>query len=261
MRCSSLGARVVSLLVALMAASSALPAQVSLRIGWLGMNSRATVVDDASCLSTAPPALFGCGRGSDGRALSARGDFGRGSGLEVAAGAQVRRDLRLEVAALALRGLALDARANFVRVSGEQPVSGDLRSDALLAVLSWEPAATFGWRLGRVRPYLSAGVGGARHRLGDVTFRFPGIAANAVTITQGGTRQSGAWMLGLGTGIELGPHWALDVALRRLDLGDAATDPGPATIVRPSRTFALRVAPIQARVRGDALLVGLRWTA
>lgn len=248
----------VALALLTLVGTPALAADWTLRVGLGRAASRDTVVADTSCLSTAPPALFGCGVGTDGRRLSARGDFGAASAGEVALGAQVRRDLRLEVAAFAFRGFELAADANFVRVAGEQPVRADLDSAAVLAVVYWEPLAALGGRRGRWTPFVGAGVGGARHRLGRVTFRFPGIAANAVTVTGGGTEQDGAWLLTAGTGVRVGARTTLEVAWRRLDLGGAETDAGAATIVRPSRTFALRVAPIRARLRADEVAIGLR---
>jgi len=251
-------ARLVLLVIPVLAAAVPASAQWSVRVALGRAASRDTVLTDTGCRSTAPPALFGCGVGIDGRPLSASGDFGRGTLGEIAVGARLSPSLRLEVAALALRGFELDANANFPRVTAVQPVSANLDSEALLAIVSWEPAATFGWNLGRVAPFVSAGIGGARHHLGDVTFRFPGISDSAVTVTGGGRESDGAWLLGIGTGIAVSRHATLEIALRRLDLGGAETEAGLATIVRPSRTFTLRVAAIRAPVRVDALTVGLR---
>ncbi len=247
-----------ALLLSTSLAAGPASAEWTLRLGLGRAASRDTVLADTGCLSTAPPALFGCGTGIDGRPFSARGDFGRATLGELAVGSRLRPDLRLEIDFLALRGFELDADANFPRVTAEQPVRGRLDSEALLAVVSWEPAATFGWHLGRVAPFVSAGLGGARHHLGSVTFHFPGISPSAVTVARGGRESDGAWMLGVGAGIALSRHATLEVALRRLDLGSAETESGLATIVRPSRTFELRVAPIRARVRVDALTLGLR---
>ena len=251
---------VVAFFLAADCARASTEAQWSLRLGAGRAASRDTVLADTGCLSTAPPALFGCGVGIDGRPFSAAGDFGRGTLGEIAIGARLSPSLRLEVAALALRGFELDANANFPRVGAVQPVTAKLDSEALLAIVSWEPAATFGWNLGRLAPFVSAGIGGARHHLGAVTFGFPVISGRAVTVTRGGSETEGAWLLGIGAGIAVSRHATLEVALRRLDLGGAETEAGLATIVRPSRTFTLRVAAIRAPVRVDALTVGLRLT-
>lgn len=257
LRVSALAAVALGVVLAALPVAPA-AAQWSLRLGAGGAGTGNTVLADTSCDSTAPPALFGCGTGSDGRRFSARGDFGHSWAGEIAVGARLRPSLRLEVAAIALPSLTLEANANFVRVGGAQPVRAKLASTALFAVLYWEPAATFGWRLGRWSPFVGAGVGAVRHRLDPVTFRFPGISPAAVTVTRGGRETDGAWLLTAGVGVAVRRGVVVDLAYRRLDLGGAQTDSGLATIVRPSRTFQLAVAATRARVRADEVVAGVR---
>ncbi len=241
------------LAVALVPAASAADNLWSLRLAVGTTGHSHTVLSDASCNAEQPPALFGCG-------YRARGTWGRATVAEVAIGYRLRPDVRVEVAAFALRGFALDANANFPRVTDVQPVDGKLSTDALFAVAYWEPAVTFGWHLGRLAPFVGAGVGGARHRLDPVTFRFPGIGPAAVTVTQGGRSSDGAWLATAGAAWAFTDRLALEVAVRRLDLGGAETASGAATIVRPTRTFAIAVAPTRARVRADEVAAALRWS-
>ena len=196
----------------------------TLRFGAGVAEASDTVLRDSSCRAVHPPALFGCG-------FRATGGLGRATVGELALGSRLRPDLRIEIATIFMRGFELDANANFPRVSNDQPVGSKLDSSALLAVVYWEPASTFGWKLGRFAPFVGAGVGAARHHLGDVTFRFPGISATAVTVARGGRDTDGAWLLTGGVGIALTDRLALDLAYRRLDLGGGR----PMTAWRRSR--------------------------
>ncbi|WP_255019645.1 outer membrane protein [Cyanobium sp. WKJ7-Wakatipu] len=69
-------------------------------------------------------------------------------------------------------------------------------------------------KVGRVRPFLGAGLGVARNSLSSVTYSFPGIAANAATVTPDGSSS--------------------DLAYRFSDLGDVRTSRGQAGLSRPT---------------------------
>ncbi|MEO8503846.1 MAG: hypothetical protein ABI609_08130 [Acidobacteriota bacterium] len=238
--------------LACVAVASPAHAEWALRLGAGVAEASDTVLRDSSCEAVHPPALFGCG-------YRAKGAWGRATAGELAVGNRLRPDLRIEIAAIFMRGFALDANANFPRVSTDQPVGAKLDSSALLAVAYWDPATTFGWKLGRFAPFVGAGVGAARHHLGAVTFRFPGISPTAVTLTRGGRETDGAWLLTAGVAVSLADRVALDVAYRRLDLGGAETDDGLATIMRTTRTVQIEVASMRARVRADELVAGVRF--
>ena len=139
-------------------------------------------------------------------------------------------------------GLELDAYADFLGVAGRQPVSADAQSSSLMASFAYDLADPSL----RVRPFVTAGAGMARNEIGRVTYAFPGLGPEAVTIVQGGRETSFAWSAATGVVVDVTDALALDVALRYTDLGDVTTDAGEATIVRPNRTLTLDIAGTHA---------------
>ncbi len=107
--------------------------------------------------------------------------------------------------------------------------------------------------------FLSAGAGVSRNELHAVTFAFPGIAPDAATIARGGVHTAFAWTAAAGTSIPLTDGVLLDVTLRYSDLGTFRTSSGPATIIRPARTFELEIAGTDAEMRTVGISVSLRW--
>lgn len=233
----------------ILAATTANAVQPYLRLGLGAERSQDVTQRDRNCGDIAPPALFGCGSGPDGRTFGARGDFGRSFLGEVAGGFAIAPRTRLELA-LAHRGdLAFDAQSNFLGVAGEQPVHASARSTSALLT---------GF-LDIRRVFVFAGAGAARNTLGTVTYAFPGIAPNAVTIAQGGTHTAFAWTAGAGMNVPLSNRLSLDLALRFTDLGAFRTRSGPATIIRPTRSFTLDIAGTEAHARTLGLVASLRW--
>src|SRR5690606_27777695 len=78
---------------------------------------------DGDCAQTQPPALFGCGAGIDGEALGARGDFDRAVAIDVGLGWRLSPRWRTEAQLGYRDGLDFSGQANFLGVSGEQPVA------------------------------------------------------------------------------------------------------------------------------------------
>jgi opacity protein-like surface antigen len=226
-----------------------------LRLGGGFERSAKTILRDRDCSSTQPPALFGCVAGSDGRSLAARGDFGDSMMWNVAAGVQRGRG-RVELELARRSGVDFDAHANFVGVTGAQPVRAEGRSTSLFAVaaLDLAPAAA------RVRPFVAAGVGAARNETGAIVFTFPSIAPNATTTIQGGTNTSFAWTASAGASVALNDALRLELAVRYEKLGTVATRDGSATIVRPTRLLTLDIAGTRARVASGGVTLSLRWT-
>jgi opacity protein-like surface antigen len=246
--------RVLPLLLVLALAPTAVAGEVYLRGGVGFERTEATTLRDRDCTSTQPPALFGCGDGIDGRPLGARGDFGDSPAWELAIGTHLGTRTRAELAFTA-RPLDLDAEADFVGVSGEQPVTADGQAYSLLA----SGYLDLGPETWRVRPFVTAGAGIARISVDDVTYGFPGIAPNAVTITRGGSHDGLAWTVGAGTSVRLTPRLDLDLTLRYTDLGELRTAAGAATIVRPTRTFTIDIDGTRADVRSIGAVVSLRY--
>ena len=245
----------VALLASALAVAAAPPASAEpplyVRVGAGYDESADTTLRDRDCRATEPPALFGCVDGPDGRSLGARGDFGETEAVDLGVGWEVSPRTRVELALVGRPGLALDAEANFLDVTEEQPVTADAESLAAFVVLAHDlgPAS---WR---VRPFVAAGVGAARNEVDEVTYAFPGIAPGAVTVTQGGSHTGFAWTAAGGLAIPLGHSFVVDLAIRYSDLGEVRTDAGEATIVRPARTFTLDIAGTRADL--DTLGAGL----
>ncbi len=230
-------------------ASAEPPLYVRVGAGYDGSGD--TTVRDLDCSSNEPPALFGCAAGPDGRTLGARGDFGEAAAVDLGVGWEVSPRMRVEVALVARPGLALDAEANFLDVTEEQPVTADAESLAAFVGLAYDlgPAA---WR---VQPFVAVGVGASRNEVDEVTYAFPGIGPAAVTVTQGGSHTDFAWAASAGLALQLSESSTLDLAVRYSDLGEVRTDAGEATIVRPARTFTLDIAGTHADL--ETLGVGL----
>ncbi|HYO77326.1 MAG TPA: hypothetical protein VE010_12755 [Thermoanaerobaculia bacterium] len=208
--------------------------------------SRDTIVRDRDCSSTQPPALFGCGFG-------ARGDFGQAPAFELAAGLGTRARVEL---AIAHRPLELEAQSNFTGVTGAQNVTTEGRSISALisGTLDLAPQT---WR---VRPFVTAGAGVARNSTGPVVYAFPGIGAEAVTITRGGAHVNPAWTAGAGAAFALTDSLALDLTFRHTSLGTMRSPRGIATIVRPTRTLELEIDETRADVVTRGVILSLRWT-
>ena len=239
----------VLVLLSLTVASVAVAAQPYVRLGAGFERSGDTTGRDRDCAATTPPALFGCGAGLDGRSFGARGDFGRTKAWELAGGFELTRRSRIEIAVTRRGDFELDAQSNFLGVTAEQPARANARSTTALLNGSFDAGPLF----------FTAGAGLSRNELGTVTYAFPGIAPNAVTITRGGAHTAFAWTAGAGTSIPLTEHLLLDLDLRYTSLGTFRTKSGPATIVRPTRTFELDIAGTEATATTLGASASLRW--
>jgi opacity protein-like surface antigen len=227
--------------VAVFAAMPAFAASPFLRIGAGLDRAGDTTVRDRNCTATAPPALFGCG-------IDARGDFGRSATWTAGAGYE-RGAMRIELAITHRPDLRLDAQASFLGVSEDQPVDARVRSTSAMIVASRQ----FHWF------FVDAGAGVARNTIARTRYSFPSIAPDAVTMTAGGTRHAFAWTVGAGITVPVSERLAFDFALTHARLGDVESEAGPATIVRPSRTFTLDIAGTRAKLETTGVTASLRW--
>ena len=224
-------------------------AQPYLRAGAAFERGSDSTMRDVRCRNSQPPALFGCGFRADG-------ELGRGVVPELAVGLEVSPRSRFEVA-LSRRAFDLEANSNFTGVTGPQPVTSEIRSIALM-VQGAVDLAPSSWR---VRPFVTAGAGLARNTLDEVVFAFPSIGPNAVTITPGGTYLDLARTAGAGVSVPLSSALTLDLAYRWTDLGDARTDVGGATIVRPTRELTIDIDATRTDLQTSGVSVSLRWRA
>lgn len=230
-----------------------LGAQTYVSFGASLESSEKVTLRDRNCGSATPPALFGCGVGSDGQAFGARGEIERGSALHFAVGRE-RDRARVELLFTTRSERSLDAKANFTGVAGEQPVTASVRSRSLMLNGAVDVAAP-SWK---VRPFITGGMGAARNEVGDITFAFPSIAPSAVTVTRGGETTSLAWSGGVGVTVPFPHGFALDFTAKVSDVGTIRGDAGEALIVRPTRTLRLDIAATEMRWRTRGLSLTLR---
>jgi len=216
--------------------------------------SQDTQFRDQFCSSTQPPALFGCVAGNDGQALAARGDFGSSPGIETAIGYHVNSLLRLEGMLNYQRDLDFSGQANFLGVSGAQPVQAEASALSAFAMLYADLPT-----LGRVQPYAGLGIGVSYMRLGAVRYGFPGLGATAATLSPSGKQLDNAWLLTAGAALPLSGNLLLDLAYRYSDLGEVETDSGPATIIRNSGTRTLDIDGTRAELQSQGLVLSLRY--
>jgi opacity protein-like surface antigen len=212
-----------------------------------------TMLRDADCESAQPPALFGCDSGIDGRPLAARGDAGDTPVFELAAGMTLGSKGRIELAIADRSGVDFDGGANFRGVTGVQPVRADGRSRSAMVVGAFNVAYLDG-----IRPFVFAGAGLARNETSPVTFSFPSIGPEAVTVIRGGRHDDFAWTAGAGFALPVNDRITLELTLRYSDLGELRTEAGQATIVRPTRSLTLDIAGTHASLRTLGTALSLR---
>lgn len=214
-----------------------------------------SVLGDQDCSSQAPPSLFGCGLGNNGQPLGSTGAFQQSPSVDLAIGYHWLSWLRTEALLNWLPQLSYEGQSNFLGAAGSnQPVSASGQALAGFAVVYVDSPPVVG-----VRPFLGAGLGAARSKVGHVTYLFPGISANASTITQGGTNNSLAYLLTVGVSVPLNERIALDLAYRWTDYGSVTTRSGPADIVRPNFQTNLTVGSTKMDVRSQSVLGSLRF--
>jgi opacity protein-like surface antigen len=246
--------------IALAAGLGAPPAQAEpyLRAG-VGVDwSHDARLRDHNCAATQPPALFGCVLGRDGRPLGAYGEFGVSPSLDVGIGYRLLPALRGEAQLIYHPDFGYSGEANFLGVTGAQPVTADLETLSALLVGYVDLARLGIPSFGPVEPYVGGGVGLSRHSISPVTYRFPGLGANAATIVQGGTNTSFSFMLTGGAALPLSDRVTLDVGYRYLDLGKVRTEAGPARIIRRTFDRTLDIAGTETRLTSHGLSASLR---
>ena len=226
-----------------------------LRIGAGVQWPESSLLKDQDCSSTNPPALFGCGKGNDGDRLGADGAFRQSPQADLAVGYRWSPWLRTEALLNWSPQLSYQGQSNFLGPAGSnQPVSASGQALAGFAVVYVDAPPVLG-----VHPFVGAGLGAARTQLGDVTYRFPGIAGDASTITQGGTSTSFAYLLTAGVSLPVSERIALELAYRWTDFGSVKTRTGSAEIVRPSRKTSLTIGGTELDWTSQAVLASLRY--
>ena len=209
---------------------------------------------DNNCASTDPPALFGCVNGDDGRRLGAYGDFEETPVLDAALGYRVNDWLRAEALLSWRADMDFRGQSNFIGAGANQTVSGSVSSVAGFGVAYVDLP-----RIGKVRPFLGAGLGVARNRMGAMTYTFPNLSAKATTTTPGGSSSNLAYLLTAGLSMPLGDRLDLDLAYRYTDLGQVQTGSGQADVVRSSGTRSIAIGGTRADLRSHGVMFSLRY--
>lgn len=247
--------------VAPLLAALAIPAQAQaqerdlyLRYGLALEWSENTRWHDADCAQTQPPALFGCGMGIDQEPLGAQGDFDQAGVIDLGLGYRLSPNWRVEAQLSWREGLDFSGQANFLGVSGAQPVEAE--GDSLAALLAGYldlPA------LGPVRPFIGLGVGLASNSSSRVHYHFPGLGAEAATATRGERENQFAWQASLGASMNLRAGLDLDLAWRYTDLDEMQSAAGDALIVRQSGTRVIDVGATAADLETQGVSLSLRY--
>ncbi len=212
---------------------------------------------DQDPYSTNPPALFGPGPGSDGRALGSYGDFGNFPVFEAAAGIQPLSWLRTDLSLAYRPEMDYAGQANFIKVPGEQPVSAEAKSWTTMINFFLEITNLVHLDLGALTPYVGGGLGLSYNHIGEITYRFPGLTKHKISITPSGSRVDFAYMACVGTGIRLSKKFLLDMSYRYSDLGRVETDPG--NMFMDYLPAGIDIAGTSAPLRTHGFLMQLRY--
>ena len=229
-----------------------------LRAG-LGLDRPAeTTFMDRDCSSTSPAALYGCGRGGDGAPYRSLGDLGTAAALEVALGYAAAPALRLEAMVEYRPRFSFEGRANFLESGRRQSVTADLSSlSGMLAAYVDLPALGLP-KLGPFAPFIGAGMGAVRTKIGETRMTFP----RTTTIVPGARRNDFTWMATAGVAATLGGRTTLDLAWRYTDLGSVHTGRGEGRVVwhdGSREPLPLDLGPTRAKLRTHGLRLSLRY--
>ena len=227
--------------------------------GGIGFDRPAdTVFTDRDCASAAPDALYGCGLGGDGAPLRTRGGFGTAPALEAGLGYVAGRAARLEVLVEYRPNLAFEGRANFLAPDRRQEVTADLSSVSAMLVGYVDLPGLGLPRLGPFDPFVGAGAGVVRTRIGETHMMFP----RTTTIVPGARRTDFAWMVTAGVATALNERTTLDLAWRYTDLGTVHTGRGEGKVVWRDGSrgpLPLDLAATRAKLRSHGLRLSLRY--
>lgn len=209
---------------------------------------------DVNCASTQPAALFGCVNGDDGRRLGADGGFKTTPVLDAALGYRLKDWLRTEVLLSWRPDMDFSGQSNFLGAGADQPVNGSVASLAGFGVAYVDLPP-----IGKVRPFLGAGLGVAHNRVGSMIYAFPGLSATATTTTPGGSSSNLAYLLTAGISVPMGRRLDLDLAYRYADLGQLQTNAGQATVVRSSGTRSIAIGGTTTDLQSHGVMLSLRY--
>ena len=218
-----------------------------------------TVFTDRDCSSASPAALYGCGTGGDGAPYRSVGHFGTMIPLELGLGLAVAPAARLEVLVEHRPRFAFRGRANFLSLKSRQSVAADLSSFAGMVAAYIDLPGAGVPTIGPFGPFVGAGLGVARTRIGQTRMTFPATT----TIVPGASRTDLAWMVTAGVTAALGERVTVDLAWRYTDLGAVQTGRGAGRVIwrdGSREPLPLDLAPTRARLAGHGFRMSLRYS-
>ena len=213
---------------------------------------------DIDCATTSPTALYGCGTGPDGAPYQSVGTFGTVPAVEVGLGYAATPALRIEGFVEYRPRLNFEGHANFLAPEREQSVTADVSSLAGLMAAYLDLPELGLSRIGPFGPFVGAGIGAARNRIGETHMHFP----RTTTIVPGADHVDIAWMVTAGVATALGADLTLDVAWRYMDVGAVHTGQGAGRVVWRDGSRAplpLDLAPTRATQASHGLRLSLRY--
>jgi opacity protein-like surface antigen len=250
---------VATILVVAAPASGQDRARFQVRASFGYEQSQTSRFADRSCDSAPLLNFFGCQPGEDGLQLGSQGDFGSSVAFELAAGIRIWPFLRIEAAAAQLPNLQFSGNANFLGAGNDQPVRAAASATPVMTHVVFDLGPFV--KIGRVEPFVGAGAGWSRNRLGGVVYRFPDLNAQpSTTTTVGGAHWAGAWDARLGVAVRMVRRTRFEAEYRFSDLGWLTADDGAIDIVRGSRQLTIAgVAGTRARLQVQGVYAGIRW--
>ena len=218
-----------------------------------------TIFTDRDCSSASPAALYGCGTGGDGAPYRSVGDFGTAVPLELGLGYTMTRATRLEVLVEYRPRFAFKGGANFLSPESRQSVTADLSSFAGMVAAYIDLPGVGVPKIGPFGPFVGAGLGVARTRIGQTRMTFPATT----TIVPGAGRTDLAWMVTAGVAAALGERVTVDLAWRYTDLGAVQTGRGAGRVIwrdGSREPLPLDLAPTRAKLAGHGFRMSLRYS-
>ena len=217
-----------------------------------------TVFTDKECSSASPAALYGCGTGPDGAPYRSIGNVGTPAAVDLGVGRSVTPRLRLEARIGYRPRLPFRGRANFLAPGMQQSVAADISTVSAMLEAYADLRGFVVPTLGTVVPFLGAGAGAVRTRIGSTSMTFP----RTTTTVPGGRQTAAAWMMTAGVSAALTGRTTLEMAWRYTDHGEVRTGRGPGMVEwrdRRREPLPLDLAETQARIEGHGIRVSARF--
>ncbi len=215
-----------------------------------------TIFMDTYCPSSTPAALYGCGTGSDGQPYRSKGSFDRFQSIEIGLGLSTLSNIRVEFLLDYQTSAVFDGNTNFLATGSQQSVMAELStvSMSFVGYRDFPNLSLPGPR--KAVPYIGAGFGYSRNRIGTTTMTFP----VTTTTVPGANETSLTWLVSLGVTMELTTRTKLDLGVRYMDRSKLRTGLGQGVVTW--RNLARGPLPLylgrtEAKLRGYSLRLSL----